>query len=455
MPMTEPAGSPLEAGASAALPQSGATGSPQSGANIQALLQILKQASAGGGGGFSGPTTTAQSGIPSYQPRPAPVMNAPQVPQGTFQSIGEAKRANKQAMLNNIATIGNQISQLHNQRQTREMTQLVERIQGATEGKQQAEAMLKQDPNNADAKAQLQKNSQILQDIGADPKNGKKLQKAFNVDLIGDKGKMTPEYQGLMQAIKNKDKEGQQKAGAAMMQRFQNQFPSTQQISPQAQVQMALTKAGIVPKAGEQLTSQTDMLKNIINYSKELDTNASREKIAQMLVDQKDRGLSNDLIKISMQVNGRQQTAGIIATAAVKRAQIMASASMTDTQWRMAGGILEKELQTNTNNKQVGQLKGEYDTVNKELKNLQIDINNLSWTDRKGINDKTQQIQQLRQRQGRIVQKLDSLGYAGSGNTDIGPGSTSGQQNEGSDSFDRIFEELLGESRTSSEDDSK
>ncbi len=444
----------LEAGASSALPQSGATGSPaQNPAQVQALLEVLK--SVGKPVAQQGPMTSAQSAIPPYQAPNRQPVNAPQVPQGTFGSRGEAQRASKQAMFNNIATIGNQMSTMLHERQTREMTQLVTRIQGATEGKQQAEAMLKTDPNNAEAKDQLQRNSQILQDVFADPKNAKKLQKAFNVPLVGDKGKQTPEYQGLIKAIKDQDKEAQGAAGGAMADRFKQQFPSTQQITPQAQVQMALTKAGVIPKAGELLTQQTEMLKEVVNYTKNLDTTASREKIAGMLVDTKDRQMQNDLLKMSMSVLGKQNTAQILATASVKRAGIMANAAQQDTQWRMAGQILTTKMKTSSDNKLISGLNTEYNSVQKELKDLQGEIDsksNFLWKDSAEIKDKTNQIQTLRQRQGMIVKRMEQANLlkdadAGSttnaGDAGSGTGATNQKQDESSTNFDRLFEGLL------------
>ena len=443
-------------GAAAALPQSSGTGGPAS-TNPQAVMQLLQALK--GGSGPSGSLTTSQSTVPAANMPTLHTAQAPQIaqaPAGGFASTGARKRADKQAMMNNLANLTNQGVQAHHEKQVREMESLATRASGAHEGKQQAEAMLKQDPNNAEAKNQLQRNDQILKDIFSDPKNVKKFEKAYSVKLIGDdKGRATPEYQGLMQAVKTKDKEGQANAGGAMANKFYQQFPSSQQVSPQMQAQAALIKMGVAPAAGEQLKAQTETLKEIVSYSKTLDTNASREKVAGMLVDAKTAQQKNDLIKMSMSVNGKQATAQILATAQVKRAQIMANASMEDTQWRMAGQLLINQLKSNSSNKTLSGLKSEYDTTQKELKDLSVEAKaaDEKWfnsANTKTINDR---IQAARQRQGAIVKRMEQLNLmkdadAGAAdNTGSGTvtGTTSGGQDQESTNFDRLFEPLLND----------
>jgi hypothetical protein len=442
----------LTAGASAALPQSGATGGP-SGAS-PAVVQQLLAALSGHAQGMQGPTTTAQSQIPT--PKIPQTPNIPGIQVGgadrSFATKGEAQRAKKQAFLNNIATIGNQIVNYENAKKTREMESLVTRIQGATEGKQQAEAMLKQDPNNADAKAQLKRNSDILSDIFSDPSNGKKIQKAFSVPLIGDKGKQTPEYQGLIAAIKSKDKDAQQKAGGAMADKFQQQFPSMQAPSPQTQMQMALVKAGVQPRAGQQLEAQAKMFTAISNYARNLDSVEARKQIADMYVKEKDKTLQNDYNRMLLSTLGKMGAAQIVAEAHVKGIGITAQASMQNTQWRMAGNLLNTLAKDKQNNKLIGALSTEYQRIQNELKNLAVDTDKLGWTDRKGINANSQKVKDLRDKQTQLLQRMGQLNLGGS-DDNTGTGAGSGGQGSSDTDFDKHFEGLLNETGSDSEND--
>lgn len=441
----------ISRGASSAMPQSGATGGPaQNPAQVAELLKLISGGAGKGSPGMTGPMTTAQTSIPHATAPQTPAMNAPQIPQGTFQSRGEAQRASKQAMMNNIATIGNNITKQVNARKTREMESLVTRIQGATEGKQQAEATLKNDPNNAEAKAQLQQNQNILSDVFADPKNGKKLQKAFSVPLIGDKGKQTPEYLGLIQAIKNKDKEGQQAAGSQLADRFQKQFPSTQQLSPQYKAQADAVQKGLSPTANAQLAFQAKVTQAVTSAANNMWNRESRETVAKMLVDSRDKQSQSMLLRQVMANGGKMAVAQVIATAGIQRAKIMANAQMESTKWRMAGGYLNILAKTNADDKQYKTLKDQQLLLDKQTKDVMKRLDNMgTWEGAKDIigqskeiSSLTKQLQDIEKAKLDVVNKTTALIGGSSGGDNSGAdGTGSEEQNVNDTEFDKLFEE--------------
>lgn len=457
----------LEAGATAAT--SNATGGPASNpAQVQQILQLLSNR--GGGSGMSGPSTTAQSSIPPYQPNKQQSVNAPQIPTGHFQSVGENKRATKQAMFNNIASIANQAVSVHHERQVRDMSSMVTRIQRATEGKQQAEAILKSDPNNEDAKAQLKTNSDILSDIFSNPSNAKKLQKAFNVPLLGDKGKATPEYLGLMKALKEKDADATKQAGGAMASRFQNQMPSTQQLSPQMKAQAAAIKADLIPGANKTVEQAIAFSKNLTTLTKDANDIDARKQIVKFLGDVKDRETQGRVQASINQKLGRENAATINGQASAYRINKLTKAMEYDTEFRTAGAVLEREIVVDEKNNttsdkakltEANKLRtfysGEYDTITKQIKAVKSETDRLQGLtfkndeDKQQLREATEQYKDLLQRRNIVIQgtgRILSLTRGingGSVNTSGQPSNTNGAgtptANGGSTGFDDLFED--------------
>lgn len=447
----------LESAASSALPQSSGTGGPASNSQQQ-LMQVLLQAAAQQHGGQPG-ATSAQTQTPTpHMPSEIPVGH-PQVPQGSFASTGAARRANKQATLDSIANLTQMGTKMYHEKQVRDMEHLTTRVDGARTGVEQAQAMLKQDPNNAEAKQQLQQNQKIISDVFSDPKNVKKFEKAYSVKLLGDdKGKATPEYQGLQKAIQSKDKAAQAQAGTAMAQKFDQSFPKTQQMSPAMQTQAALVKLGIQPKAGEQLEAQTKMLEAVQRFATGQGHDDARIALGKTLAETKDRQMANDLTKASMQINGRVATAQVLSEAALQRTKIMANTQMEDTKWRMAGSILAKREGTAANQKQMSALSTEYQRIQTELKNTQtaMDKQDYKWFNRDKIKANTDRLDNLRKQQEQLLQKMNSLNFgesiAGLDSSTEGSGAGSGNKDSESTGFDKYFEGLLSESGDSSGD---
>src|SRR5258708_27781816 len=117
---------------------------------------------------------------PLTQPPPIPHPNydalRPQVAQGGFASSGARKRADKQAMFNNIANMIKTGSDYIEAKKQRNLSMTIERLMSAQEGLQEAK--------DAGDKEGVTKNTAIINDLTSGPKVAKQLQKAFNIDLF-------------------------------------------------------------------------------------------------------------------------------------------------------------------------------------------------------------------------------------------------------------------------------
>jgi hypothetical protein len=139
-------------------------------------------------------------------------------------------------------------------------------VQAAQEMTQNAQKVLAQDPNNADAKAMLeqaqqmqQHNTTILNQM-LDPttpegkKNIKLFSKGFGFD---DKNADTPERAAAIAAMQ-KQQPGLNQGAAGLM----SQMPQGIGMSPQTQVNAEMVKAGVTPKAatgGQVLSADTKL----------------------------------------------------------------------------------------------------------------------------------------------------------------------------------------------------
>jgi len=274
----------LTQAAGSALPQSGATGGPANQINPELLKKIM---SLGQGSSFAGPMTTAQTAMPQAKP---PIQVNPATPQvggadRSFATKGEAQRAKQQATLNNLANLAKMGEDYEYQKKKREMETIVTKFQGANEGVQQAKDILKQDPNNADAKGQLEHNQGILDDMKI--KDWKMIQKAFDVPLIGDKGKQTPEYQGMISAVKKGSKEDIAAANQQMLQRFNQQQPMEQKPSLQAQSASMAQKMGLSPTQQQQLEYAKSAVQNIRLLQTNINNTDARNKLTDVIFQNK------------------------------------------------------------------------------------------------------------------------------------------------------------------------
>lgn len=210
---------------------------------------------------------TTMGPAPLQPPTPQPRLQMPQATYpkagNSFGSVGERKRADKQALFSTIANMVKAGGDYVQAKKNRALQTNISRLMDAQEGLTEAQDILKQNPNDENAKKAIAHNTAIINDITADPKINKQLQKAFNIDLFGG-GKNKNENKALMDAwgeFNKKKQGGDQTALNPVAQRLMQQQPMRMQMSPELQQQAQLIKSGILPKAGEILKARTELAK--------------------------------------------------------------------------------------------------------------------------------------------------------------------------------------------------
>lgn len=239
---------------------------------LQSLASILsRQPQATTPGSISaGPQIMQPTQIGQGGNRPVPPIGPAQ---GEFQTKGAHSRASMAALSNSVQGVVAKAQNAHDQTQNKILGQKFQSlvgsqkgIQAAQEMQQNAQKVLAQDPNNADAKAMmtqaqdmLQHNTTILNQM-LDPttpegkKNIKLFSKGFGFD---DKNADTPERAAAIEAMK-KQQPGLSSGAAGLM----SQMPQGIGMSPQTQVNAEMVKAGVTPKAatgGQVLASETKL----------------------------------------------------------------------------------------------------------------------------------------------------------------------------------------------------
>ena len=315
-------GDMLEQAASASLP-SGGSGTPTT-ANPQ--LEIIQKLLAASQSGQTGkePLTTFGTQVPQAVLPPAPVVNAPQVPQGSFQSKGEAQRAQKQANFNNIASIVKQgVDRIHQQK-VQTMSADITRLLGALDGLNEAKSV-----GNQDA---IKHNTDIINML-LDPTtpDGKKrikaFQKAFNINLLGEsKDTKSPEYQGLVKAYKDYSEakaKGQDPLNP-IAQRLTSAMPQREQLNPALQAQAAAIKAGLAPSANIQMQTAMKQIEVLQKAKSSDDKIAASKDIAKLYNTMKD-------------VTSRRNLEGVMA-------RIMSQGQLTEFKIRAAQGQTREKI---------------------------------------------------------------------------------------------------------------
>ena len=451
----------LTQAAGSALPQSGATGGPANQINPELLKKLM---SLGQGSSFAGPMTTAQTAMPQAKP---PIQVNPATPQvggadRSFATKGEAQRAKQQATLNNLANLAKMGEDYEYQKKKREMETIVTKFQGANEGVQQAKDILKQDPNNADAKGQLEHNQGILDDMKI--KDWKMIQKAFDVPLIGDKGKQTPEYQGMISAVKKGSKEDIAAANQQMLQRFNQQQPMEQKPSLQAQSASMAQKMGLSPTQEQMMRERLGAAKNITELQKNWDNIEAKKSLADTLAQVKDadslRRYQASIFKAVGEEKGKQ----VMADASVKRANILVGGMLKKADIVAAADILTREIKDVNDKNAVKNIKdlqsstkSQFDAYHKDLEDTQKDIAKLEGVTWKSPEEKTQLAElkakvpelmanekQVEGSMALLTVKMDAINFTNNGAAGAGDRSEPPKRNEETPNPDKWFEEFVG-----------
>lgn len=342
---------------------------------LQAIVQLMAQhGMLGGGQDLNGLTFGSDPGQPV-----APVRaGTPDIqyarPQGSFQTVGERKRADSQALFHGVASTVKTAADYIQDKKVRSMSMDTNRLMSAMQGYNEAKASGDQEV--------MQHNSQIINDMMSDPKKIKQFEKVFNVNLLGEhKDKNSPEYKGFLDAFKKFQQQGgkggQGNQGnlnpraALMMQ----QMPQRMQADPRLQALMAATKAGVLPTANAQLQANTEIGKALMTAQQKGYDRESKENIARLLADSRDKGTQAGILKTVVSTIGRQGAAEIIANASKYRADRMYDSVMNNPRWNAMKDKLKKDVDdksltafSNAVDKQVDNLEKEKVDIDKELK---------------------------------------------------------------------------------------
>jgi hypothetical protein len=231
---------------------------PQSNALETALKMIM------GGGQSNIPLTTQQTAMPQVLPQVRHTPAEIQTAQGEFATSSGNRRVAMNNMFGNVANMVNKYGQEREAKQERNLTMDMQRLFEAQEGLQQAQA-------NKDDKM-AEHNQAIIESIMGDPKKARAIEKAFNINLLGDdKGKDSVERKALLKAYsqwKQGGSKGQNpltdpnKQGGSVMDRFKAAMPQIQGLNPslvaQAQLGEMQKKAGMVTDV-DKLKAITDL----------------------------------------------------------------------------------------------------------------------------------------------------------------------------------------------------
>jgi hypothetical protein len=258
---------------------------------------------------------------PMAPPPPVPRMASSQpstVNQGEFRTSGGRKRADRQALFGNLATLIKNGGDYVEAKKQRNLSMVIERLMAAQEGLKEAQASQNEEG--------IKRNSAIINDITSDPKTVKQLQKAFNIDLFGN-GKNKNENMALSEAWKNYQKEKQTNPNALnpAAQRLQQAQPMRQQLSPEAQAQAMAIQAGLLPKAGEVLKAYQDNFKVLMSAKDNESRNAAIEDAAKIRAQAEQYHADKLLDAATTRAAGAQMNAEINARARKYVANTVAS----------------------------------------------------------------------------------------------------------------------------------
>lgn len=359
---------PLAEGASALLmpPGQGSSIGRTAPPDIEQIRQLISSGvlSPGGAGHLT------QFGAQPIQPV-APVRmqhSEAAIPQGSFQSSGERKRAQKQALFSGVADITKKASDFFEDRKVRAMQMDTERLTSAMQGLNEAKA-------TGDQEA-IAHNTKLINDIMSDPKKVKAFQKAFNVNLLGEsKDKESPEYKGMIAAYKKfgDDTKAGKPSLSPVAQQLMGQMPQRVGVNPQLEAQASLVKGGVIPSANAQLTADVAVNKVMSDAQQKGYDRQSKEDIAHLLANTKDKAISASIQRANIAQVGRQGAAEIAAQAVRYRADMQYKGIMENPHWEMLKQKADKDdksIQTiiNMTDKQMKALEKSKGELDKEMK---------------------------------------------------------------------------------------
>jgi hypothetical protein len=296
---------------------------------------MAQQATIGIRGGFPGPSMISAPQLPKpIMPQP-PTKISPQgaIPQGPFGTVGERKRADRQAALNSISNIVQNVQQKLYDKKVQKVQHDLEVFQGAIDGYKQGQAV--------GDRGQMAHNAEIIRSMTVDdPKMAKELSKAFGVNMNPlaqgkDKGKggdqKPNEYTDGIKAFLSDTKaynaayaKGDRAQLPPQAQRLMQAMPQTLQPNPMYQQYLEGLKAGAYPKSGEILTFE----KGVMDVAQKIQANQFNnetkmkmaENLGQAMLDRTKMQQYGQLLRTQMMQIGAGQRAEVMAEALKYRA---------------------------------------------------------------------------------------------------------------------------------------
>jgi hypothetical protein len=295
---------------------------------LKALPAALKQ---------TAQSSTPVGALPTVTPfQPAQMDNSEKI------GAGASYRQSVSNSVKGIANIIGKAEQKHQENQVKILSVDIQRIMEAQDGIGQAQQVLKQDPNNAEAKATYEKNAQIINAMLSDPKRRKQIGKAFDINFVDPSKNDKPEHKAMQDATKSYAEQLQAKTPQKM-------GPDPQAV---AKVQLLTQQAQAIDKmvqATETQIYRQEYLKHLQEAEQGKDTRAketieSREKIEankQALATAK---LQEDWQKAKMSSDTRLKAASIAASSrlAVADRQIQGRMDAIDHVFKTSGGGVKK-----------------------------------------------------------------------------------------------------------------
>jgi hypothetical protein len=279
---------------------------------IADLLSNAASSSLPGNSGVNPQALTSMQSAPLQPPPPIPIPQPPTAQQqqpNSFPSVGARKRSDTKAMFSSIAQMVKSGGDYVQAKKNRMLQMNIERLLYAQQGLEEAKA----NPNDPKSKEAIAKNTAIINDITADPKLNKQLQKAFNIDIFGG-GKNKNENKALIEAWKSygeKQQQGDKSALNPIAQKLMSSQPMRQQMNPQAQQQAQMIAAGLQPKADEVLKANMEALKIQTEANTAEKRLEGQQQAAQVLADARKYGADKQVDAANVRALGQQQAAMI------------------------------------------------------------------------------------------------------------------------------------------------
>lgn len=359
---------PMSEAGPSAMPSAAPVNPGASGGNMDEVLKEL-------GMGTASPLPQSPGVVNQTQIPMIPI--SPKVrPDIQFGTPGEFRTSsgNKRNSINNLfGTVNKMVTaaqQNQEQRKIRDLSLDLERLMIAAQNPD--------DPHN----------KEVINDILGDAKKRKAIAEALNIKFGPVEDDRSPEgkaaLQKAVQAVQTKTQAQPQMQGGTPQSGQPTPQPQAAQPQPQTAPQVQQQQGGFntyaqqfmrqMPNAqvmSPQFAASMQMLQRMAPYFSAMSRERASENLAMARVEAQKimtQARSGDVLA---QNQAKIKAAQILANARIKDAQIRVGGMLDNTLWKAAGQILVNQEKQTTNNQQVLNLKRQYDAVDKQMKELQ------------------------------------------------------------------------------------